>query len=49
MVPRPRIRVGFIPGGSTDSVSGLGHRGGNADNGGGNAGNAGGNADYPDA
>ena len=47
MVPRPRIRVGFIPGGSTDSVSGLSHRGGNADNGGGNAG--GGNADYPDA
>ena len=42
MVPRPRIRVGFIPGGSTDSVSGLSHRGGNADN-------TGGNSDYPEA
>ena len=30
-VPRPRIRVGFIPGGSTDSVSHPSHDGGDGD------------------
>ena len=30
-VPRPRIRVGFIPGGSTDSVSHSCHGGGDGD------------------
>ena len=30
-MPRPNIRVGFIPGGSTDSVSGPNYGNGNGD------------------